>query len=127
LTCAASSARALDAAAALLAVAAAGPLDPLQGARVELLRAQIAFHRTRGSEVPGMLLDAANTLAPLDAALARDTYLDAIDAALISGRHDVVRVATAARAAPDVGVPPLPTEPSSIRSRASHMPARISQ
>jgi hypothetical protein len=36
--------------------------------RVELLRARTAFRLTRGTEVPGMLLAAANTLAALDAA-----------------------------------------------------------
>src|SRR5690606_29984636 len=94
----------------LLTIASAGTLDALQRARVELLRAQIAFLLTRGGEVPGMLLDAARTLAPLDAALSRDTYLDAIDAALINGGHAAARVAAAARAAPDAAVPPRPSD-----------------
>ena len=34
-------------------LAASGPLDALQRARLALLRAQIAFHRTRGSEATG--------------------------------------------------------------------------
>ena len=94
-----------QAASELLAVAAAGPLDDLQHARLELLRAQIAFHLTRGNDVPGMLLEAARTLAPLDAALSRETYLNAVGAATViggsgPGRH-VVEVAQAARAAPD--------------------------
>ena len=47
-----------------------------------------------------MLLDAAETLAPLDAALARETYLDALDAALVrrSAAARVTRSAEAARA-----------------------------
>ncbi|WP_029136014.1 ATP-binding protein [Nakamurella lactea] len=94
----------------LLAIAATGPLDALQRARLELLRAQIAFSRIRGSEVPRLLLNAARTLTPLNAELARDTYLDAIDAALINGGHDAVRVATVARAAPDAAVPPRPSD-----------------
>jgi DNA-binding CsgD family transcriptional regulator len=77
---------AAEAALELLAIAAAGPLDPLQHARLELLRAQIAFHLTRGSEVPRLLLDAANTLAPLDAALAREAYVEAIEASFHAGR-----------------------------------------
>ncbi|MGE0298323.1 MAG: AAA family ATPase [Pseudonocardia sp.] len=93
-----------EAALELLAVAAAGPLDALQGARLELLRAQIAFHTTRGAMVPGMLLDAAKTLAPLDPALARETYLHALDAAIITGGlgdgRGMIEVAEAARAAP---------------------------
>src|SRR5690606_16438120 len=99
-----------EAAMALLAIAEAGPLDALQHARVELLRAQIAFHTTRGSDVPKLLLNAARTLTPLNAALARDTYLDATDAALINGGHNAVRVATAAQAAPDAAVPPRPSD-----------------
>jgi hypothetical protein len=62
----------------LLAVAAAGPLDVRQGAR-------IVFDRTRGSEVPGMLLEAARTLAPLDPAQSREAYLHALDAAIVTG------------------------------------------
>jgi DNA-binding CsgD family transcriptional regulator len=99
----------------LLMVAAAGPLDALQGARLQLLRAQIAFHLTRGSDVPGMLLDAAKTLAPLDAALARETYLHALDAAIITGGlgdgRGMREVAEAARAAP---APPGPSGPADL-------------
>ena len=103
-----------EAALELLAVAAAGPLDSLQHARIKLLRAQITFHQTRGSEVPGMLLDAAKTLAPLDAALARETYLHALDAAIITGGlghgGGVLEVAEAARAAPRSPESPGPAD-----------------
>jgi DNA-binding CsgD family transcriptional regulator len=99
-----------EAASELLTIAAAGPLDALQVARLELLRAQIAFHLTRGSHVPGQLLRAAETLAPLAPALARDTYLDAIDAALVTGGRETVRVARAALAAPEAAVPPRPSD-----------------
>jgi DNA-binding CsgD family transcriptional regulator len=58
-----------EAALELLSVAAVGPLDASQRARLELLRAQIALQLTQGVDVPGMLLDAAAALAPLDAAL----------------------------------------------------------
>jgi DNA-binding CsgD family transcriptional regulator len=93
-----------DAALELLRIAASEPLNALQYARVELLRAQIAFHSTRGNDVPGMLLDAAKTLAPLDAALARETYLEAIEAAIVAGPlgrgRRMPEVAEAAQAAP---------------------------
>ncbi|RFU20074.1 ATP-binding protein [Geodermatophilus marinus] len=93
-----------DAALKLLTVAAIGPLDARQRARAQLLRARIDFQLTRGDGVAGMLLDAARALAPLDAALSRETYLHALDAALVigsSGRgHGVVEVAESARAAP---------------------------
>ena len=94
----------------LLAIAAAGPLDALQHARLELLRARIAFHLTRDSTVPGMLLDAATMLAPLDAALSRETYLHALDAAVINGGGDEVRIAEAALAAPPSEVPARPVD-----------------
>jgi tetratricopeptide (TPR) repeat protein len=75
-----------DAAYRLLATAAAGPLDALQRARLGQLRARLAFFRTRGSEAPALLLDAAERLTPLDADLARETYLEAIQAAIFAGR-----------------------------------------
>src|SRR3546814_850204 len=93
-----------DAALALLTPATLGPLVPLQHARSDLLRAQIAFHRTRDATVPGMLLDAAKKLAPLDPALSRETYLHALDTAIITGGlgdgRGMVGVAEAAGAAP---------------------------
>ncbi|WP_254886094.1 AAA family ATPase [Streptomyces sp. NA02950] len=99
-----------DAAFELLTLAAAGPLDALQRARAELLRAQIAFHATRGNDVPAMLLEAAKALAPLDAPLARQTYLQALEAAIVAvplgrGRR-VLKVAEAAQAAPEPPHPP---------------------
>ena len=101
---------ALEAAMSLLAIAETGPLDALQRARIELLRARIAFSTTRASDVPALLLKAAATLAPLDAALARDTYLDALDAALISGGRIATQVATAARSAPGPAEPARPSD-----------------
>ena len=74
-----------DTALELLALAQAGPLDELQQARAELLRAQITFAVTRGRDAPPMLLAAAKRLEPLDATLARETYLDAFSAALFAG------------------------------------------
>jgi DNA-binding CsgD family transcriptional regulator len=93
-----------EAALALLQSLDAGRLDALQRARLELLRAQITFHLTQGSEVPGMLLGAARMLAPLDPSLARETYLQAFDAATITGGSGVspglVEIAEAAGTAP---------------------------
>lgn len=98
----------------LLTVAAAGPLDALSAARVELLRAQIAFHLMRGSMVPGMLLDAGKMLGPLDAARSRETYLHAFDAAIIAGGlgegRGILEVANAARDAPAPPGPPRPAD-----------------
>lgn len=94
----------------LLTVAAAGPLDTLQLARLGLLRAQIAFHLARDDDGPGLLLDAARSLAPLDRALSRDTYLHALDAAIVTGGVGAVEVAEAARAAPAPQEPPRPAD-----------------
>jgi len=76
---------AFDVARDLLVVAEGGPLDELQRARVDLLRAEIAFAENRGGDAPLLLLRAAGKLAPLDARLSRDTYLDAWGAALFAG------------------------------------------
>ena len=92
----------------------AGRLDVLQLARLELLRAQITFHLTQGSQVPGMLLGAARMLAPLDPALARETYLQAFDAATITGGSSVEtglpEIAEAVSAAPAPPAAPGPAD-----------------
>ena len=94
---------ALDAAAKLLATAAAGPLDEIQGARAALLRGQVAFASGAGSDAPALLLKAAKQLEPLDAALASQTYLEAWFAAVYAGRSagagDLHEVSQAARSA----------------------------
>jgi DNA-binding CsgD family transcriptional regulator len=91
-----------DVARRLLATAEGGPIDELQRARLDLLRAEAAYAESRGSEAPALLLRAAKTLDPLDPKLARDTYLDAWSAALFAGRlasagslHHVSRAALA--------------------------------
>jgi DNA-binding CsgD family transcriptional regulator len=92
-----------DAALRLLAAAQAGPLDALEQAQAQLLRAQISFVATRGHEAPPLLLEAAKRLEPLDARLARETYLEAFAAALSADRlaraGDTSEVAAAVLAA----------------------------
>jgi len=105
---------AFDAAERLLAVAAGSPLEDLQKARLELVRAHLAFLSSRGSDAPKLLLQAANQLESLDVRLARETYLDAVSAAMFAGRlagsgARAADVSRAARAGP---------RPSSLR-RAS--------
>ena len=93
-----------EAALELLAVAELCPLDGLQRARLARLRAQIVFALRRGSDAPPMLLDAARRLDALDPASARETYLEALGAAMYSGRlyaeSGVRKAAEAVRAAP---------------------------
>jgi DNA-binding CsgD family transcriptional regulator len=94
---------AIEAALELLATAELCPLDTLQRARLERLRAQISFAGSRGGDAPRVLLEAATRLGPLDASLARETYLEALGAAMYAGRlgdgEVVRRTAEAARAA----------------------------
>src|SRR6478672_10236625 len=71
---------------ALMAAAELGPLDELQHGRLERLRAQIVFTSRRGGDAPRLLLEAARRLEPLDGALARETYLEAIASAMFAGR-----------------------------------------
>ena len=96
---------ALDDALALLSSTEIGALDELDRARVELLRAQIAFVSTHGSDAPAMLLHAARRLTPLSPTLACETYLEALSAAMFAGRlaapgASALDVALAAKAAP---------------------------
>ncbi|HWC25091.1 MAG TPA: LuxR C-terminal-related transcriptional regulator, partial [Solirubrobacteraceae bacterium] len=92
-----------DVARGLMAAAEVGPLDELQRARLDLLRAQAAYSESRDGAAPALLLRAAKTLEPLDPQLARETYLDAWSSALFAGElassaslHDVSREAQAA-------------------------------
>jgi DNA-binding CsgD family transcriptional regulator len=98
----------------LAEVAEVGPLDPLNGARLDLLRAQTTLYPTFSSAAPRLLVNAARRLAPLHAALSRETYLEAIQAALYAGRfgeEGALRVvAQAALAAPPAPRPPRPVD-----------------
>jgi DNA-binding CsgD family transcriptional regulator len=100
---------AIDDAVALVEAAEVGPLDDFQRAQAEVLRARIAFATKRGSDAPPLLLAAARRLEPLDVPLARETYLDALTAALFTGRLagavDTRQLAVAALAAPPASDP----------------------
>ena len=105
---------ALDAALGLLVAAEAGPLDALQAATVERLHGQIADDQGRASDAARLLLSAARLLEPLDPALARETYLEAIRAAMFAGElgrpGGLREAAEAARAAPPGPAPPRPVD-----------------
>lgn len=87
----------------LLATAEAGPLDELQRAQIDLLRAQLAFISTRGTDATPLLLSAARRLERLDMSVARETYIDAFSSALfgarLNGDFGLAQVADAARGA----------------------------
>jgi DNA-binding CsgD family transcriptional regulator len=103
-----------DAALGLLAAAAGGPLDELQAAQAEYLRGQIADDQRRSSNAARLLLSAARHLGPLDAGLARETYLEALILAVYVGDAflpgGVRKAAGAIRSAPPAPDPPRPVD-----------------
>ena len=103
-----------DAALELLALAQLCPLEELDRARMERLRAEIVFARTRGRDAPALLLDVARRLDSLDAAMARETHLEAMAAAMYAGRlgdgPNVREAAAAALAGPPAPDPPRPID-----------------
>lgn len=115
-------AAAFDAARELLRVADMTPLDPLARARATRLRAKIAFAESRVgtfgsvtvSEAAIGLVEAARCLENLDDNLARETYLDAVGAAMYGGRlcprGGAVEVAEPARLAPAGAQPARPSD-----------------
>ena len=98
-----------DDAETLLEMAEAGPLTEADRARIDLVRAGSSFAANHGNVALPLLLAAARRLEPLDPALARDTYLDALSAALFAGRLAIGsgarEVAIAARTAPPSDTP----------------------
>jgi DNA-binding CsgD family transcriptional regulator len=116
---------AADAAYKLLAAAQAGPLDDLLRATLERLRAQLTFSQRRGSDAPPLLLSAARRLAPLDAGLARETYLEAIAAAIFVGRLGSPRLTEAAEAA--LAAPPAQRPPRAIDILLDGLAARFTR
>ncbi|OBG83310.1 LuxR family transcriptional regulator [Mycobacterium sp. E802] len=100
-------AAASEAAYELLALAELNPLSELQRAQVGRLRAQMEFTRSRGGQ-PGappvrhaaaLLLDAAGRLETLDDDLARETYIEALSAAMYASRSQPEALEVAAAAA----------------------------
>jgi DNA-binding CsgD family transcriptional regulator len=102
-----------DAALALLAQAEAGPLDELRAAQMDYLRGQIADDQRHSGEAARLLLSAARRLEPLNASQARETYLEALTAAMYVGNlvpGGVREAAEAARAALPAARDPRPVD-----------------
>lgn len=99
----------------LLALADASPLGAMERALADRLRARIAFTTNHGREVPQLLLKAATELEGLDVRVARETYLEAIQAAWFSAHlatgPGLQDLSAAARAAP---APEQPHGPSDL-------------
>ncbi|MFE5340702.1 AAA family ATPase [Isoptericola sp. NPDC056578] len=107
------SAAAPDRATELATLADLSPLGPPDRARVNRLRARVLFARSRSDEAAPLLLDAAAGLAAAGSPLARETYLEAISAAVFSGRvHGPAGVAAAASAARGLDAALLGSGPS---------------
>ncbi|MEN3312535.1 MAG: hypothetical protein V7645_1864 [Actinomycetota bacterium] len=83
---------------------------PLEGqveqAHALRLRGQISFALGRGSEAAGIFLAAARALSPLDTKVARETFLEALQAVSMAGpslgREGALQVARATLEAPNV-------------------------
>ena len=95
----------------------AAPIDAFQRARVDLVRAQVAFASGFGGDAPPMLLTAARGLEPFDLDLARETYLAAWGAAEMAG-------SVAGPGRPPRDLPRRPGPPTAERSHTSARPAR---
>ena len=97
-----------------LAIAEAGRVDARARAEIDLLRAQVAFTVKRGGDAPPLLLRAARQLEPFDVPVARETYLDAILAAMFAGGFadggTLREAAEAAKRAPRPETPGLPSD-----------------
>ena len=100
----------VDAALGLLATADAGTLVESQRARVDLVRAHVAFASGLAGDAPQLLLEAARRLEAFDPDLARETYLTAWAAAgmagSLAGRQVLLEICRAIRA-----LPPSPGDP----------------
>jgi DNA-binding CsgD family transcriptional regulator len=90
--------------AGLLTAADATPLDERSRAQVEMLRGRLASAGGDVRDAPAVLLRAAKRLEPLDLALASETYLHALGAAVLAGGFarevDIADVAQAACSRP---------------------------
>jgi DNA-binding CsgD family transcriptional regulator len=95
---------ALDAAREMLSMVEPQSLNDFQQARIDVIRAELAFVESRGGDAPALLFKAARRLEPIDVDLARATYLQALYAAMFAGPlalgGEVPEVARAAAAAP---------------------------
>jgi DNA-binding CsgD family transcriptional regulator len=91
---------ALDAALGLLPAVEANAASDLRRAQVERLRGQIAFDQGRGADAARLLLSAATQLESIDPGFARETYLEALSAAIWEGSPEgQAGVAAGAKAA----------------------------
>jgi DNA-binding CsgD family transcriptional regulator len=93
-----------DSALNLLDLAEGGTVGGGDSAAITRLRGQIALDQLRASDAVTLLHAAAKQYEPLDVGIARETHLDALDAAIVMGRRDgpsgLVELAASALEAP---------------------------
>jgi DNA-binding CsgD family transcriptional regulator len=87
---------------ALLERATARLDDPLARARARRLDGSIQVALGEPAGASSILLEAARTVEPLDARLARETLLEALSAATYAGREKAAEIARAAAAVPAI-------------------------
>jgi DNA-binding CsgD family transcriptional regulator len=95
-------------AAALLSRVEAWPLDELQRAMFDRLRSRVVLQMRGGAEAWPQLLNVAERLESLDVHLARETYIDALHAAMLAespANRATEEVARAIRHAPQLAPP----------------------
>jgi DNA-binding CsgD family transcriptional regulator len=103
----------LEAALALLAETEGAPPGALRAGEVAHLSGQIAFDQRRGTDAARLLLDSAKQLEPVDGAAARETYLDALTAAIWASGPDATDI-VALTAAAGLSAPPAPRPPRAV-------------
>lgn len=117
-----------ESAAKMLLGARHATADELLSAKLDLLRAQSACPSGRGGDMTRLLLATAKRLDDLDTELARDTYFEAITAALLAGRlargPDVTALAVAGAAR---HAPPPPTPPRVVDVLLNGLVARVTE
>lgn len=79
----------------LVGTAELAPLDDGQAARLDRIRARIEFDTTRGPAAIAGLMRSAEALEQPEPRLAQETYLEAMAAAIFTGRGDVIETALA--------------------------------
>lgn len=102
-----------DAAARLVVTAELAAIDPAGQDRVQLSRAQVAATVRSRNDAAELLVAAAQQMESTEPTLARETYLDAVAAALRMGSYGSIRIdeiAAAARVGPPGPQPPRPND-----------------
>jgi len=112
---------AMNAALGLLASVEAGPRDALRTAQVEHLRGGIAAEQRRSRDAARLLLSAARRFEPLNAGLARETYLEALTAGSVpcSATATTPTGTTASRSSGWAAPGSAPNSPAATCSTAS--------